>query len=202
MGPNWRGYEQTTTKQAFGAPPLAQLRKILGWTRVDCSEASGLTPSNVQNIERGAAPLSPETAFALEGATGCNAMQLAESSELWRRLSGMQPEVMEQTIGATGATNYADKFHPVTLQFEPYTREYYQHYLKHPLPPEHAQNAVLDLGRRMGLLLGTLASEPGAFAAPTDNSRTSSIVSGRRPRSRIRRWLNSPRTWGPRSRKK
>lgn len=143
--------------------PLATLRKILGWSRVDCAGASGLTPSSVQNIERGAAPLSPEAAFALEGATGCNAMHLAEASAAWRRLKGKQPEVMKHGMQEPAGLDYAEYFHPVTLQFEPYTREYFHRYLQQPLQVESAQNAVLDLGRRIGLLLGTLASEPQKF---------------------------------------
>jgi DNA-binding XRE family transcriptional regulator len=143
--------------------PLIQLRKILGWSRVDCAEASGLTPSSVQNIERGSAPLAPETAFALEGATGCNAMHLAEAAETWRRLKGKQPAVMQQGLQEPAGRDYAEYFHPKTLLFEPFTRDYYERYVQSPLPSESAQNAVLDLGRRIGLLLGTLAAEPQRF---------------------------------------
>ena len=143
--------------------PLATLRKILGWSRVECGAAAGLTPSSVQNIERGSAPLSPEAAFALEGATGCNAMHLSEASEAWRRLKGKQPAMMKKGMQEPAGLDYAEYFHPVSLQFEPYTRDYFHRYLQQPLAPESAQNAVLDLGRRIGLLLGTLATEPQKF---------------------------------------
>ena len=143
--------------------PLTQLRKILGWSRVDCAEASGLTPSSVQNIERGSAPLAPEAAFALEGAAGCNAMHLAEASGTWRRLKGKQPAVMKEGLQEPAGRDYAEYFHPKTLLFEPFTRDYYDRYVQSPLPAESAQNAVLDLGRRIGLLLGTLATEPQRF---------------------------------------
>lgn len=143
--------------------PLAQLRKILDWSRVTCAKASGIGPSSVQNIERGSAPLLPETAFALEGATGCNAMHLAEAAGTWRRLAGKQPAEMKQDNPKLTERDYEEYFHPRTLLFEPFTRDFYERYIKHPLPPESAQKAVLDLGRRIGLLLGTLASEPQRF---------------------------------------
>jgi transcriptional regulator with XRE-family HTH domain len=65
--------------------PLHQLRDILEWSREDCAKQTGLKTATIQNIERGAAPLPEDAAFAIEAATSCNAMRLLESSESWRK---------------------------------------------------------------------------------------------------------------------
>jgi transcriptional regulator with XRE-family HTH domain len=140
--------------------PLQQLREILGWSREDCARETGLKASTIQNIERGAAPLPEEAAFAIEAATSSNAMELAESAEVWRRMHQEQPEIFANA-GRVDAAHVM--FAPKTLSGSPFTREGYDAYRKSALSPESVKNAIDDLSWRIDLLLGPLGSKPEKF---------------------------------------
>ncbi len=140
--------------------PLQQLRDILGWSREKCAEETGLKAATIQNIERGAAPLPEDAAFAIEAATSCNAMALAESSEVWRRMRQEQPDIFAQSGASTRA---AEVFTPKTLNGLPFTKEVYDSYRRSALSPEDIKNAIHDLNLRIDLLLGPLGSKPEKF---------------------------------------
>lgn len=140
--------------------PLEQLRKILGWSRDEFAKETGLKATTIQNIERGSAPLPDDAAFAIEAATSCNAMELMESAEVWRRMRDEQPEV----FAMAGASEVAaTKFLPKTLNGSPFTREGYERYKQAALEPESIARAIDDLSCRLDLLLGPLGSKPEKF---------------------------------------
>lgn len=159
---NWA--VMSTKNQEFPKPPhkhpLFQLRDILDWSREKCAEETGLKAATIQNIERGAAPLPEDAAFAIEAATSCNAMALAESSEVWRRMREEQPEIFAQSGASTRA---AETFAPKTLNGSPFTKEVYDSYRRSALSPEDVRNAIDDLQQRVDLLLGPLGSKPEKF---------------------------------------
>lgn len=141
--------------------PLEQLRKILEWSRPECAKQAGISASSVQNIERGAAPLSADAAFALEAATGCNAMHLLESSETWRVMKNKHPDMMH--IPVKPGSMAAEYFAPKTLQMRPFSAEMYRHYKSQPLRGEDAVKSAQDLNNRIALLLGSLVNQPDRF---------------------------------------
>lgn len=140
--------------------PLQQLREVLDWSREVCGKETGLKASSIQNIERGAAPLSVDDAFAIEAATSCNAMALAESSEVWRKMKDENPELFSMAGHSPEAVK---KFRPKNLQGTEFSLEAYEHYKKAALPPENVAGAIEDLSRRIHLLLGPMASKPEKF---------------------------------------
>lgn len=140
--------------------PLHELRDILGWSRDKCAEETGLKAATIQNIERGAAPLPEEAAFAIEAATSCNAMELAESAEVWRRMRQEQPEIFAQSGSSAKA---AEMFAPKTLSGSLFLKESYESYRKSALSPESVERAINDLTWRIDLLLGPLAAKPEKF---------------------------------------
>jgi transcriptional regulator with XRE-family HTH domain len=149
--------------RAAAAPakhPLQQLREILDWSRERFAKETGLKPATIQNIERGAAPLTDETAFAIESATSCNSMALMVSSEEWRRLKTEMPAHYEKS-GVSSIT--IEHFMPRRLDLAPFTKQDYENYTKATLPVQNMDGAVRDLQLRIDLLLHPLAAEPHRF---------------------------------------
>lgn len=139
--------------------PLQQLREILRWSREECAKETGLKASTIQNIERGAAPLPEEAAFAIEAATSCNALALMESSEAWRvRSKGGVAEESE-----AGSEMFAVRLAPQSLKGAPFTKGDYESYKSTPLEPESVEAAINDLCVRIDLLLGPLGLKPQRF---------------------------------------
>jgi len=148
---------RTTTVFELPKHPLHQLRDILGWSRETCAKETGLKAATIQNIERGAAPLMDDAAFAIEAATGCNAIRLTRSADAWRQRAAGQPRVLgEALLDLT-------QFEPVLLDGTPYKKEFYQHYKRAALQPQAVDKATDDLSRRIKLLLGPLAGRPEKF---------------------------------------
>jgi len=147
-------------KPAPPAHPLQQLRELLGWSRERCAKETGLKASSIQNIERGAAPLPVEAAFSIEASTSCNAMALAESAEVWRRMKEEEPHIFAMAGRSEMAVK---KFKPLNLQGAEFTAETYLHYKKAALPPDNVRGAIQDLSQRIQLLLGPMASKPEKF---------------------------------------
>jgi transcriptional regulator with XRE-family HTH domain len=153
------------TKKASRVPPppkhpLHQLREILKWSREKFAKETGLKPATIQNIERGAAPLTDEAAFAIESATSCNSMALMTSAEQWRRLKTELPQHYEKS-GLLPKT--VDHFLPRRLDLTPFTKEDYVNYTKATLSTQNMEGAVQDLQLRIELLLRPLAGEPHRF---------------------------------------
>lgn len=140
--------------------PLLQLREILGWSREKCAEETGLKPATIQNIERGAAPLPDDAAFAIEAATSCNAMELLESAAAWRHALQNKKVLLEASAGQKEA---ADILAPRTLSGTPFTKETYESYRKSALSADDVKKAIDDLSCRVDLLLGPLAAKPEKF---------------------------------------
>jgi len=133
------------------------LREILGWSRHKCAEETGLKAATIQNIERGAAPLPDDAAFAIEAATGCHAIKLMRSANAWRERAAGRPRILgEALLDQT-------QFQPVLLDETPYSAEFYQHYKRAALQPQAVDKATEDLSRRIKLLLGPLAQRPEKF---------------------------------------
>ena len=144
--------------------PLRQLREILNWSREEFSKKVGMSQATVQNIERGAAPLTEESAFAIEAATSCNAMALIESSDVWRRLRTEEAKVFEKAAQSAAASRMAnDRMRPVRLDGEPFTAQDYDTYRGSRLAPESMEGALQDLGMRLDLLMRPLADQPDEF---------------------------------------
>jgi transcriptional regulator with XRE-family HTH domain len=140
--------------------PLHQLREILDWSREQFAKETGLKPATIQNIERGAAPLTDEAAFAIESATSCNSMALMVSSEEWRRLKTELPAHYEKSGLSAKATEH---FMPRRLDLAPFTKADYVNYTKATLSVQNMDGAVQDLQLRIELLLRPLAAEPHRF---------------------------------------
>jgi transcriptional regulator with XRE-family HTH domain len=140
--------------------PLQQLRDILKWSRETCAKETGLKPATIQNIERGVAPLPEEAAFAIEAATSCNAMALAESSETWRRMKSEDAKLFAMA-GHSQATS--ELFAPRALNGTFFTAESYECYKKATLSQKSVESAIHDLTIRLELLLGPLGSQPHRF---------------------------------------
>jgi len=152
--------------QAAAAPnhPLRQLREILGWSREEFSKKIGMSQATVQNIERGAAPLPEEWAFAIEAATSCNAMALIESSNLWRKLQNEEKAFFETALQFPPAmVELESRLLPMRLDREPFTAQDYANYQGSRLAPESVDGALQDLGLRLDLLLRPLAAKPDRF---------------------------------------
>ncbi len=137
--------------------PLRQLREILDWSREVCARETGLKTATIQNIERGAAPLPDEAAFAIEAATGCNAIALMRSAAAWRDRANGEPGVPDAALLDRG------EFQPLLLDGEPYTAEFYREYKRAVLQPQAVEKAAEDLSRRIKLLLGPLERKPEKF---------------------------------------
>ena len=140
--------------------PLHQLRDILEWSREDCAKQTGLKTATIQNIERGAAPLPEDAAFAIEAATSCNAMKLMESAEAWRKA---WQEKNASFLTSADLSEAVEFFAPKTLNGSLFTKETYESYRQSALSAEDAQQAIDDLWLRIDLLLGPLASKPEKF---------------------------------------
>lgn len=140
--------------------PLQQLREILGWSREKCAEETGLKAATIQNIERGAAPLPEEAAFAIEAATSCNALDIGTSSEVWRHVRLQKPEII---AGPGGRQAAIEMFAPKTLDGSLFTKEVYESYKQAALGPQSVEKAIEDLSRRIRLLLGPFESKPEKF---------------------------------------
>jgi transcriptional regulator with XRE-family HTH domain len=149
-----------TSPQPPHKHPLHQLRDILGWSREKCAEETGLKTATIQNIERGAAPLPEDTAFAIEAATSCNAMELLESAEVWRK---HWQEKKAPFLKSGEVAEAIDFFAPKSLNGSVFTKEVYDAYRQSALSPEDAKKAIDDLAWRTDLLLGPLASKPEKF---------------------------------------
>jgi transcriptional regulator with XRE-family HTH domain len=140
--------------------PLQQLREILGWSREQCAKETGLKASTIQNIERGAAPLPEEAAFAIEAATSCNAMELGLASEVWRRTRDENPDIFKHAGRVDSAH---EMFAPKTLNGSRFTKDIYEGYKQAALEPQSVEKAIEDLSRRVRLLLGPLEQKPEKF---------------------------------------
>jgi transcriptional regulator with XRE-family HTH domain len=140
--------------------PLLKLREILGWSRDKCAAETGLKPATIQNIERGAAPLPEEAAFAIEAATSCNAMELLESAAAWRKCFQDKKVLLEL---AAGQQETADILAPRTLSGSLFNKETYDSYRQNALSLDDVKKAIDDLSWRVDLLLGPLASKPDKF---------------------------------------
>jgi transcriptional regulator with XRE-family HTH domain len=140
--------------------PLLRLREILDWSRDKCAEETGLRPATIQNIERGAAPLPEEAAFAIEAATSCNAMELLESAAAWRKCYHDKKILFELAEGKEGS---ADILAPRTLGGSLFQKETYDAYRQNALTTGDVQGAIDDLSWRVDLLLGPLAAKPHKF---------------------------------------
>ena len=140
--------------------PLHQLREILDWSREEFAKATGLKPATIQNIERGAAPLTHEAAFAIESATSCNSMALMQSSEAWRSLKTELPAHYEKSRASKVALEH---LMPRRLDLAPFTKQDYVNYTKATLSAQNMDGAVQDLQLRIELLLRPLAAEPHRF---------------------------------------
>lgn len=140
--------------------PLQQLRDILDWSREQCAKETGLKATTIQNIERGAAPLPQEAAFAVEAATSCNALELAMASEVWRRTREESPHLFAHAGRVESAHA---QFAPKALDGSPFTKADYEHYKRAALDPKAVEKAIEDLSRRVRLLLGPLERKPEKF---------------------------------------
>jgi transcriptional regulator with XRE-family HTH domain len=140
--------------------PLLQLREILGWSREKCAEETGLKPATIQNIERGAAPLPDDAAFAIEAATSCNAMELLESAAAWRKMYQDKRILLESAAGKKECT---EVLAPRTLSGSLFNKETYDYYRKNALSTDDVKKAIDDLSCRVDLLLGPLAAKPEKF---------------------------------------
>lgn len=140
--------------------PLHQLRDILGWSREDCAKQTGLKTATIQNIERGAAPLPEDAAFAIEAATSCNAMKLMESAEAWRKAWQEKNASFLQSAELPEAVEF---FTPKTLSGSLFSKETYDSYRQSALSTDDVKKAIDDLTWRVDLLLGPLASQPEKF---------------------------------------
>ena len=140
--------------------PLLKLRQILCWCRDKCAAETGLKPATIQNIERGAAPLPDEAAFAIEAATSCNAMELLESAAAWRKCLQDKKVLLELTAGQQ---EKADILAPRTLSGSLFSKETYDSYRQNALSLDDVKMAIDDLSWRVDLLLGPLASKPDKF---------------------------------------
>lgn len=140
--------------------PLRQLRDILGWSREKCAEETGLKAATIQNIERGAAPLPEDVAFAIEAATSCNAMELLQSSGVWRNMKTEHPA---NFVVGNLSSESLERLAPKTLGGSLFNKETYDFYRKSALSPEGVEKAIKDLSCRIDLLLGPLASKPEKF---------------------------------------
>lgn len=150
----------TKSDTALIKHPLLRLREILDWSREECAEETGLRPSTIQNIERGAAPLLEEAAFAIEAATSCNAMELMESAAAWRKCYHDKKVLLELAEGKEGS---ADILAPRTLGGSLFQKETYDAYRQSALSTGDVQKAIDDLSCRVDLLLGPLAAKPHKF---------------------------------------
>jgi transcriptional regulator with XRE-family HTH domain len=150
----------TKTHPSLLKHPLLQLREILGWSREKCAEETGLKPATIQNIERGAAPLPDDAAFAIEAATSCNAMELLESAAAWRHALQSKAVLLEPGAEQKEA---AGVLAPRTLSGTLFTRETYESYRKSTLSADDVKKAIDDLSCRVDLLLGPLAAKPDKF---------------------------------------
>jgi transcriptional regulator with XRE-family HTH domain len=140
--------------------PLLKLREILDWSRDKCAAETGLKPATIQNIERGAAPLPEEAAFAIEAATSCNAMELLESAAVWRKCLQDKKILLELSAGQQ---EKADILAPRTLSGSLFSKETYDSYRQNALSLDDVKMAIDDLSWRVDLLLGPLASKPEKF---------------------------------------
>jgi transcriptional regulator with XRE-family HTH domain len=150
----------TKSDPALIKHPLLRLREILDWSRDKCAEETGLRPATIQNIERGAAPLPEEAAFAIEAATSCNAMELMESAAAWRKRYHDKKALLELAEGKEGS---ADILAPRTLGGSLFQKETYDAYRQNTLTTGDVQGAIDDLSWRVDLLLGPLAAKPHKF---------------------------------------
>jgi transcriptional regulator with XRE-family HTH domain len=150
----------TKSDPALIKHPLLRLREILDWSRDKCAEETGLRPATIQNIERGAAPLPEEAAFAIEAATSCNAMELLESAAAWRKCYHDKKTLFELAEGKEGS---ADILAPRTLGGSLFQKETYDAYRQNTLTTGDVQGAIDDLSWRVDLLLGPLAAKPHKF---------------------------------------
>lgn len=144
--------------------PLRLLREILDWSREQFAREIGISQATVQNIERGAAPLTEEIAFAIEAATSCNAKALVQSAELWRSLKHDNADFFEAAgKTAAGLSKLVARLRPVRLDSGPFTAADYANYQKSGLPQESVDGALEDLGLRLDLLMRPLAGQPHRF---------------------------------------
>jgi hypothetical protein len=140
--------------------PLAQLRATLGWTREQCAKETGIPAPTIQNIERATTPLTWEQARIIDAVTGCHGYDLGHKSEQWRTMFRIHPAILgDAAADPVKAAEYA----PMTLEGNPYSKEFFERYSQDLLAPGTRENAIEDLTMRIKLLLGPLAKEPRKF---------------------------------------
>lgn len=126
--------------------PLARLRDICGWTRLECAGYAGVLPPTIQNIERSSSPFTVEIALALEAATSCTARSLLEAARAWA--------TNEPGCGQAPLTDRWDR---------PFTSEIYRHYVEAPVSAETVAAVYEELGSKVDLLLHAVAGEGHRF---------------------------------------
>lgn len=114
--------------------PLVRLRSIVGWTRQQAADASGMTPANVQNVELGRTALPGAAAARLQAAAGCLAGSLMDKGGI-----------------------------PLALNGRAYERKHFEQWTAAPVGDREFSAAMADYAFRVRLLLLASRGKPAAF---------------------------------------